>query len=56
VISPARQRALAMRIPATTVHEVDAGHAGCVLQEAAFLPGLLEAVAATMARARDRAG
>lgn len=55
VISPERQRALAMRIPATTVHEVAAGHAACVLQDGAFLPGLLEAVAATAARARDRA-
>ena len=55
VISPQRQRALAMRIPATTVHEVDTGHAGCVLQDEKFLPGLMEAVAATAARARDRA-
>jgi pimeloyl-ACP methyl ester carboxylesterase len=55
VISPERQRALAMRIPATTVHEVDAGHAACVLQDRAFLPGLHEALAATAARVRDRA-
>ncbi len=55
VIPAPRQRALARRMPATTVHEVDAGHAACVLQDDAFLPGLLEAVAATAARAADRA-
>jgi pimeloyl-ACP methyl ester carboxylesterase len=55
VIPAARQRALARRIPATTVHEVDAGHAACVLQAQAFLPGLLEALAVTSARAADRA-
>jgi len=55
VIPPDRQRALALRIPATTVHEVEAGHAACVLQDRVFLPGLLEALATTAARARDRA-
>jgi pimeloyl-ACP methyl ester carboxylesterase len=55
VIPAARQRGLAARIPAATVHEVPVGHAGCVLEADAFLPGLLEAVAATAARVRDRA-
>ena len=54
VISAERQRALAARIPTATVHEVDAGHASCVLQEEKFVPALLEAVATTVARARDR--
>ncbi len=56
VIPAARQRALARRIPATTTHEVDAGHAACVLQHAAFVPALLEALAVTSARVADRAG
>ena len=55
VLPTARQRALAQRIPAATVHEVEAGHAACVLQSHIFVPGLLEAVNATAARARDRA-
>jgi 3-oxoadipate enol-lactonase len=55
VLPTARQRKLAHRIPAATIHEVDAGHAACVLQSHIFLPGLLEAVNATAARARDRA-
>ncbi len=55
VISAQRQRALAMRIPAATIHEVDAGHASCVLQDEKFAPVLLQAVATTVARARDRA-
>jgi pimeloyl-ACP methyl ester carboxylesterase len=55
VIPAERQRALAMRIPAATVHEVDAGHASCVLQDDKFVPVLTQAVATTFARARDRA-
>jgi pimeloyl-ACP methyl ester carboxylesterase len=55
VLPTARQRRLAARIPAATVHEVDAGHAACVLQSHLFVPGFLEAVNATAARARDRA-
>ena len=50
VIAPARQRAIAARIPGTTVHEADCGHAGCVLQTDAFVPAFLEAVDATMGR------
>jgi pimeloyl-ACP methyl ester carboxylesterase len=55
VLPTERQRALAQRIPATTIHEVAAGHAACVLQSDIFVPGLLEAVNTTVARARDRA-
>lgn len=54
VISADRQRALAARIPAATVHEVDAGHVACVLQEEKFVPVLMQAAATTAARARDR--
>ena len=55
VISAERQRALALRIPGATVHEVDAGHASCVLQSEKFVPALLLALATTFARARDQA-
>ena len=46
---------LRARIPGATVHEVDAGHASCVLQSDKFVPALLEALACTFARARDMA-
>jgi len=55
VIAAQRQRELAQRIPGATVHEVDAGHASCVLQSDKFVPALLEALACTFARARDLA-
>ena len=55
VIPAERQRALAMRIPGATIHEVDAGHASCVLQDDQFVPVLMQAVATTFARSRDRA-
>ena len=55
VIAAQRQRDLARRIPGATVHEVDAGHASCVLQSDKFVPALLEALACTFARARDLA-
>lgn len=55
VISARRQRELAQRIPGATVHEVDAGHASCVLQTDTFVPALLEALACTFARVRDLA-
>ena len=54
VIPPARQRAVAARIPGATVHEADCGHAGCVLQHDRFVPAFVEAVNATTARIRDR--
>jgi pimeloyl-ACP methyl ester carboxylesterase len=54
VIPSERQRALAARIPGATTHEVDAGHAGCVLAAEAFVPGLLEACSSVAARLGDR--
>jgi 3-oxoadipate enol-lactonase len=54
VIPAERQRALASRIPAATTHEVDTGHAGCVLAADAFVPTLLEACASVSSRIRDR--
>lgn len=56
VIPADRQRALAARIPGATTHEVDAGHAGCVLAAEKFVPVLLEACASVAARMRDRQG
>ena len=54
VIPAERQRALALRIPGATTHEVDTGHAGCVLSAEAFVPVLVEACASVAARLRDR--
>lgn len=53
VIPTARQYRLARMIPGATVHEVDDGHAGCVLGATRFVPGFLEAVATVNARRRD---
>jgi 3-oxoadipate enol-lactonase len=50
VLAPARQRAIAARIPGATVHEAACGHAGCVLQADTFVPAFLEAVDVTMGR------
>ncbi len=50
VLPPARQRAIAARIPGATVHEAPCGHAGCVLQADAFVPAFVEAVDTTMGR------
>jgi len=53
-VLPARnQVALARRIPGATTHEVDAGHAACVLQSERFVPAFLEAVTTVNARRRD---
>lgn len=53
-VLPARnQVALARRIPGATIHEVDAGHAACVLQSERFVPPFLEAVTTVNARRRD---
>lgn len=54
VLPPQRQRTLAAKIPGATVHEVNSGHAGCVLDANTFVPGFLEAVNTTAARVRDR--
>ncbi len=55
VLPHERQRELAERIPGATMHEIEAGHASCVLQADIFRAGLLEAVATTVDRARSRA-
>jgi pimeloyl-ACP methyl ester carboxylesterase len=54
VIPAVRQRAIAARIPAATMHEADTGHAGCVLAAEEFVPVLLEACASVASRLRDR--
>lgn len=53
VIPTARQYQLARTVPGATVHEVDEGHAGCVLGHEQFVPVLLEAVRTVNARRRD---
>jgi pimeloyl-ACP methyl ester carboxylesterase len=55
VISPSRQLDLARRIPGATVHDIDAGHAACVMESETFVPALVEAVATVHARHRARA-
>jgi 3-oxoadipate enol-lactonase len=49
-----RQRALAASIPGATMHEVDGGHACCVLAHDRFLPGLMEACQSVTAGVRGR--
>lgn len=53
VIPTPRQLALARAIPGATLHQVDSGHAGVVLESEKFVPVLLEAVATVNARRRD---
>ncbi|WP_232680210.1 alpha/beta fold hydrolase [Nocardioides sp. R-C-SC26] len=53
VIPPSRQVGLARAIRGATMHEVDAGHAACVLQSESFVPALLEAATTVAARRRD---
>jgi 3-oxoadipate enol-lactonase len=53
VIPPARQRALARAIPGATIHDIDAGHASCVLEAEVFVPAFVEAAATVNARSRD---
>ena len=53
VIPPERQLDLARRIPGATIHDIDAGHASCVLESEVFVPAFLEAVATVNARRRD---
>ena len=50
VIAPARQLALARAIPGATIHDIDTGHAACVLESETFVPALLEATATVNAR------
>lgn len=53
VLPPGNQIALARRIRGATIHDVDAGHAACVLQAERFVPALVEAAATVNARRRD---
>jgi len=53
VLAPENQIALAHRIPGATIHDIDAGHASCVLEAERFVPALLEAVATVNARRTD---
>jgi pimeloyl-ACP methyl ester carboxylesterase len=53
VIEPERQFSLARAIPGATVHDVDAGHAMCVLEAEKFVPVVVEAVNTVNARRRD---
>lgn len=53
VLPTRNQIALARRIPGATIHDVDAGHAACVMQSERFVPALLEAVTTVNARRRS---
>ncbi len=53
VIQPSRQFSLAKAIPGATVHDIDAGHAMCVLEAEKFVPVVVEAVNTVNARRRD---
>jgi 3-oxoadipate enol-lactonase len=53
VIPVAHQIDLAHRIPGATIHDIEAGHASCVLESEVFVPAFAEAVATVNARRRD---
>jgi 3-oxoadipate enol-lactonase len=53
VIQPARQIAVARAIRGATIHDIDTGHAACVLETEKFVPAFVEAVATVNARRRD---
>lgn len=53
IIPPRRQVALARAIPGATTHDVDGGHAACVLEAESFVPVVVEAAATVHARRRD---
>ena len=53
VLDPKNQMRIARRIPGATIHDVDAGHASCVLQAESFVPALVEAATTVNARVRD---
>jgi pimeloyl-ACP methyl ester carboxylesterase len=58
VIPPDRQRHIAWSIPGATVHEAQCGHAGCVLEAAAFVPAFragVDSVRLRMANSPKRA-
>ncbi|MEI2712967.1 MAG: alpha/beta hydrolase [Nocardioides sp.] len=54
VIPTGRQYVLARRIPGATIHDLDAGHASCVMQSERFVPVFVEAVHSVNARANAR--
>ncbi|AUH68580.1 MULTISPECIES: alpha/beta fold hydrolase [Gordonia] len=54
-IPPARQIAMARRIPGATVHEVDGGHSCCVIDADKFVPVFAHACSVVRARWRERA-
>ena len=54
VLPPDTQIALARRIPGATIHDIEGGHAACVLQAESFVPALVEAVGTVNARRGDR--
>jgi hypothetical protein len=56
VIRPDRQLSLARAIPGATTHDIDTGHAACVLETETFVPALVEAAATVNARRRSIAG
>ncbi len=51
--APSASSTLARRIPGATIHDIDAGHAACVLESEVFVPAFVEAVATVNARRRD---
>ena len=53
VLPPDNQIAIARRIPGATIHDIEAGHAACVLQAERFVPALVEAATTVNARRRD---
>lgn len=53
VIPPQRQVALARAIPGATIHDLDGGHAACVLEAEKFVPVVVEAARTVQARRRD---
>jgi 3-oxoadipate enol-lactonase len=54
VIPRRRQLEVARRIPGATLHDIDAGHACCLMESETFVPELVEAVATVYARHRAR--
>lgn len=56
VVPTRRQLDVARRIPGATVHDIDAGHAACVMEAETFVPVFVEAVATVYARYRARTG
>jgi pimeloyl-ACP methyl ester carboxylesterase len=55
-IPPEHQRRLARALPQSTTYEIDAGHASCVMNAAAFRPGLVAACASVSVRLQSVPG